>query len=325
MTARFSFLSLALLSTLIFLVAACSSTPETQPDTTEETPTGDGQTTTDSTTDSTTDETSDSTTDSTVTLQLGTIQIRVTDQPAPDVTAIVVTSSSIEINKASSETESGWTTLVDEETSFDLLAVAGIEEILGSAELEVAVYPQVRMHVESVTVSFTDGTEIQADVPSDVIRVVGPITVEEGETTIATFDFDAGKSLVFTGADRVLFKPVVKLLVRDSSEPFVSEQEQAEVAAPDPTATPAAVDEFFLSIDSPESIEVITTESSILVSGRTRIDAVISVGDTFADVDEDGHFQVTVVLDEGPNIIEVVASIETGEELAEILVVIYTP
>ena len=80
-----------------------------------------------------------------------------------------------------------------------------------------------------------------------------------------------------------------------------------------------------MQIESPEGGEAIVTEPSIAVVGRTRVDAVVSVGDLFVDVDEDGRFRALVQLNDGPNILEVVASVESGEEAVEILVVIYTP
>ncbi len=92
-----------------------------------------------------------------------------------------------------------------------------------------------------------------------------------------------------------------------------------------PAATPEATGEFFLQIEEPESVESIVSEPVITVTGRTRIDAVVSVGVEFADVDEEGRFSVPVPLEEGPNVIQVVASLESGDELVEILVLVYSP
>ena len=93
---------------------------------------------------------------------------------------------------------------------------------------------------------------------------------------------------------------------------------------PTPTSTPAP-EEFVLHIVEPVAEETLTTNATLLVSGRTRVDAVVTVNDTFLDPDIDGLFSTEVSLDEGPNIIEVVASIATGEELSTVLVVIYEP
>ena len=51
----------------------------------------------------------------------------------------------------------------------------------------------------------------------------------------------------------------------------------------------------------------------------------MSVNDTIAQLDVDGRFSVTVALDEEINVVEVVASVASGEELSEVLVIIREP
>ena len=80
-----------------------------------------------------------------------------------------------------------------------------------------------------------------------------------------------------------------------------------------------------LHIVEPVEAETLTANPTLLVSGRTRVDAVVTVNDTFVDPDIDGIFSAEIPLEEGPNIIEVVVSIATGEELSTVLVVIYEP
>ena len=55
------------------------------------------------------------------------------------------------------------------------------------------------------------------------------------------------------------------------------------------------------------------------------MDAAVTVGDQFLEVDEDGRFEGTVELAEGPNLIEVIASVGTGEEESDVLIVSYEP
>ena len=74
---------------------------------------------------------------------------------------------------------------------------------------------------------------------------------------------------------------------------------------------------------SPSELEVIVDTDAIIVSGRTTIDAVVTVNDAFPELDLDGMFQISVQLVEGVNIIEIVASIATGEQLDRVLTVIY--
>ncbi len=73
-----------------------------------------------------------------------------------------------------------------------------------------------------------------------------------------------------------------------------------------------------------DSLVVVSTQT-ITIVGRTRVDAAVTVQDSFVDVDEEGTFELEIVLEEGPNLVEVVSSTGTGDELAAILIVSYEP
>lgn len=92
-----------------------------------------------------------------------------------------------------------------------------------------------------------------------------------------------------------------------------------------PTPTPAAL---FLEIAEPQDESVVST-ASIAVSGSTLPGAIVSVfideQVEIADVEEDGSFSVTVTLQEGPNLIEVIASDSEQNEASGWLSVIYNP
>ncbi|MFC1994349.1 hypothetical protein ACFLVI_03700 [Chloroflexota bacterium] len=94
-------------------------------------------------------------------------------------------------------------------------------------------------------------------------------------------------------------------------------------STPTPSPSPSQVGDFFLDIVSPSELEVIVDTDAIIISGRTTIDAVVTVNDAFPELDLDGMFQISVQLVEGVNIIEIVASIATGEQLDRVLTVIY--
>ena len=111
----------------------------------------------------------------------------------------------------------------------------------------------------------------------------------------------------------------------------------AAVAAAEPTATktsdpqataatqPADVpDAFFLLVTTPED-ESVLDGAFAEVTGRTTPDAVVSVAGEPAEVNSEGIFTVTVQLQEGPNVLEVVASDFDGEKAEEIITVIYAP
>ena len=288
----------------------------------------------------------------------GTIEIHATDPPAPNVEQYLVTPSSIEVNRSKTGAGSPWTTIVEESVTFDLLEVAKLEEFLGSSLVEAGTYNQVRMYVDKVMLKIEDQDElIAATVPSEKIRIVRSFRVKAGETTVLLLDFKGDDSLVVTGAGKYIFKPVIILLVpREGGKPVASEKAEPEpaakseppeipgpaeatettettepAAAPEPSAGQDALgDEFFLEVVSPmpepeEEISFVSTDT-VDVVGRTRVDAAVSVQDTFVEVDEDGRFELTVELLEGPNIIEVVASVGTGEEeKSAVLIVSYEP
>ena len=93
-----------------------------------------------------------------------------------------------------------------------------------------------------------------------------------------------------------------------------------------PTATPVATEgELFLQLISPSEAEVFTDVGSLSVVGRTRVDAVVTINDAIVEPDIDGEFSLDVPLEEGPNIIEVVVSVASGEQLDLVLVAIYLP
>ena len=83
--------------------------------------------------------------------------------------------------------------------------------------------------------------------------------------------------------------------------------------------------DLFLQLISPPELEVFTETGTLTVAGRTRVDAVVTINDSVVEPDIDGEFSLDVPLEEGPNIIEVVVSVDSGEQLDLVLVAIYLP
>ena len=109
-------------------------------------------------------------------------------------------------------------------------------------------------------------------------------------------------------------------------------QAPTQVPALAPTDTPPAEPtrvatdgELFLQLVQPTETEVFTDSDTLLVSGRTRVDAVVTINDTIVEPNIDGEFSLDVPLEEGPNIIEVVVSVASGEQMDLVLVAIYLP
>lgn len=97
--------------------------------------------------------------------------------------------------------------------------------------------------------------------------------------------------------------------------------------APDsPTLTrvDAPVD-FPLEIIAPAILDLVVKESPINIRGRTRLDALVTVNDYVVEPDIEGYFQQAIDLAPGLNIIEVIASIASGEQESLVLAVGYFP
>lgn len=106
-------------------------------------------------------------------------------------------------------------------------------------------------------------------------------------------------------------------------------QTPSPTATAKPTVTPMHTETgFFLEISQPPDGAQVTA-SPIIVTGRTSPDAVVSLlvneEIEIADVDQNGNFSVTIDLEEGPNLIEVIASDQYGNEDSVTIMVSYVP
>ncbi len=150
----------------------------------------------------------------TPTVEWGIIEIRVTDPPPAGVKSAIVYLTNIEVHKVSGNT-SGWIPILGAPSSFDLMDVIGVEQILGSANVTAGSFTQIRMDVDRVEVETVVGDNFTAEVPSGELKIVGAFNVGGGKATVLTLDFDGEKSLIVTGKGKALFKPVVKLLIKE--------------------------------------------------------------------------------------------------------------
>lgn len=179
----------------------------------------------------------------------GTLTINVTDAPPKtDVTSIMVTLSSVEVHRAALETtqsqdagQSGdggeWVEIVvpSATKTFDLLKVQGVEQLLASTQVAAGKYTQIRLTVERAEVATGGGTPKPATVQSKTLKIVHPFNILAGEITTLTLDFDAAKSVIVTGQNNIMVKPVINLLLKPAkSDPLVQiSKENSRKAAED--------------------------------------------------------------------------------------------
>jgi hypothetical protein len=174
--------------------------------------------------------------------QTGSIEVRVTDAPPnQDVTSVMVTVTSVQIHLAgnsasptttqsststttttatststitTTDSDSGWITLnLSGPSTFDLLKVQGLEQVLAVGDLAPGQYTQIRMAVSKIQVAISGGSLQEATIPSGDLKFVQPFNVVAGKATVILFDFDAAHSINITGNGKIIFKPVIKLTV----------------------------------------------------------------------------------------------------------------
>ena len=88
--------------------------------------------------------------------------------------------------------------------------------------------------------------------------------------------------------------------------------------------TPTPSSAFTVTLETPSDGET-TRFSPALVIGQTAPQAIVSVNDVVGIANADGRFSLSVPLQEGPNVLEVIASDAAGEQVYVILTVLYQP
>ena len=81
---------------------------------------------------------------------------------------------------------------------------------------------------------------------------------------------------------------------------------------------------FFLVITEPVDQSIVST-ARITVAGQTTESAVVTVNGVGVQVSDTGGFSTDVVLEPGPNLIDLVGSSAQGRVLSTVLAVIYRP
>ncbi len=103
----------------------------------------------------------------------------------------------------------------------------------------------------------------------------------------------------------------------------VSATQPANVVTRDGTpVTPNS--KFFLELEFPRSLDSIVKESPLIIRARTRVDALVTVNDHIVEPDINGRFQREIDLKAGLNIIEVIASVSSGQQKSLVLGVGYS-
>ncbi|RLD24640.1 MAG: carbohydrate-binding protein [Bacteroidetes bacterium] len=140
-----------------------------------------------------------------------TFVVRLTDSPG-DYEEVNIDLVSVEVH---SDTD-GWTTLNSNADIYDLLTLTdGVETVIADDELPSGRVSQLRLILGDNNSVVVDGEEFPLTVPSGSesgLKLQINADLEEGITYSVLLDFDAAKSIVNTGSDKYILKPVIKTI-----------------------------------------------------------------------------------------------------------------
>jgi hypothetical protein len=78
-----------------------------------------------------------------------------------------------------------------------------------------------------------------------------------------------------------------------------------------------------LTLTTPPSLSLVVEDPLLAIEGKTRVDALLTVGSEVVEPGADGKFSHELALSAGHNQIEIIASISSGEQEFLILSIIY--
>lgn len=146
--------------------------------------------------------------------EMGTMEVRMNDAPA-EFDEVNIFVERVEVNSSQNE-DNGWLLLSEPQQSYNLLElVNGAHEVLGSTELEVGTYQQIRLIIaQEGTNVIVNGEQKSLTVPSGGqtgVKLNVNAEISEGITYVLLLDFDADRSVVNTQqGESYLLKPVIR-------------------------------------------------------------------------------------------------------------------
>lgn len=165
----------------------------------------------------------------------------------------------------------------------------------------------------------SSGLMLQVYAPEDGSVVPGSQVAVYGQTSPGARVYIGGEE---TGVDaQGGFRGEASLAPEENEVVIVALDEEGRRRSISRTVTSLALP-FLLLVTEPEN-ESIVSESMLRMAGRTGPNAIVSINGRSVPVDRFGYFSGSVALDEGPNVIDVVATNDDGRTLSTVLAVIY--
>lgn len=146
---------------------------------------------------------------------MGTLKINLVDSPGA-YDAVFVEVDSVQVHAAGEDSTSGWRTVSSNPGTWDLLTLRnGLSALLADGQLPAGHYTQIRLRLGDGNSVVVDSVAHDLEVPSGAqsgLKLNHEFTIEGGELTEITLDFDAERSVHQTGNGRYMLRPVIRAM-----------------------------------------------------------------------------------------------------------------
>ena len=169
----------------------------------------------------------------------GSMKISMIDAPG-DYDEVNVEVIRIEVHRGDDNDEetddgSGWYTIDVDTTYVDLLTLTnGNSAVLADSTLPSGYYTQIRLILGDGNNVVVDGVTHDLEVPSSEntgLKLNHPFTIDSGAMYEVTLDFDACRSVHMTGNGKYKMKPVIRVIVNQTSGSLEGVVEPVEARA----------------------------------------------------------------------------------------------
>lgn len=153
----------------------------------------------------------------------GWMKISLVDAPG-DYDAVNVEVIRVEVHRGDEDDAGdggGWQTIGVDTTYVDLLTLTdGNSAVLADSTLPSGRYTQIRLILGDGNNVVVDSVAFDLEVPSSAntgLKLNHPFTIDAGATYEVTLDFDAHQSVHMTGTGQYKMKPVIRVIVNQTS------------------------------------------------------------------------------------------------------------
>ena len=170
---------------------------------------------------------------------IGSIRVSMIDAPG-DYDEVNVEVIRVEVHRGEENDEetddgTGWHTIDVDTTYVDLLTLTdGNSAVLADSTLPSGYYTQVRLILGDGNNVVIDGVTHDLKIPSSSntgLKLNHPFTIDAGAMYEVTLDFDADRSIHMTGNGRYKMKPVIRVVVNQTSGSLKGVVEPVEARA----------------------------------------------------------------------------------------------